>query len=68
VFLLSPKSCANLSSESGDRELDLGELTHGLLFIPVGTSYVVTRFATAPESLLVYYTITDRSASARIPL
>ena len=34
----------------------------------VGTSYVVTRFATALESLLVYYTITDKSASARIPL
>jgi hypothetical protein len=28
----------------------------------VGTSYVVTRFAMAPESLLVYYTIIDRSA------
>jgi hypothetical protein len=27
VFLLSPKSCANLWSDSGDRELDLGELT-----------------------------------------
>jgi hypothetical protein len=29
VFLLSPKSCANPWSDSGDRELDLGELTHG---------------------------------------
>jgi hypothetical protein len=29
-FLLSPKSCANPWSESGDRELDLEELTHGL--------------------------------------
>jgi hypothetical protein len=29
VFLLSPKSCANPWSESGDRELDLEELTHG---------------------------------------
>jgi hypothetical protein len=27
VFLLSPKSCANPWSESGDHELDLGELT-----------------------------------------
>jgi hypothetical protein len=34
----------------------------------VGVSYVVTKFATMPESLLVYYTITDKSASARIPL
>jgi hypothetical protein len=34
----------------------------------VGVSYVVTKFATAPESLLVYYTITDKSTSARIPL
>jgi hypothetical protein len=34
VFLLSPKSCANPWSESGDRDLDLGELTCGLLFIP----------------------------------
>jgi hypothetical protein len=30
VFLLSPMSCANLWSESGDRELDLEELTRGL--------------------------------------
>jgi hypothetical protein len=29
VFLVSPKSCANPWSESVDRELDLGELTHG---------------------------------------
>jgi hypothetical protein len=29
VFLLSPKSCANSWSESGDWELDLGELTRG---------------------------------------
>jgi hypothetical protein len=29
VFLLSPKSCSNLWSESGDRELDLEELTRG---------------------------------------
>jgi 23S rRNA C2498 (ribose-2'-O)-methylase RlmM len=29
----------------------------------VGTSYVITRFVMAPESLLVYYTITDKSAS-----
>jgi hypothetical protein len=29
VFLLSPKSCANPWSDSGDRELDLGELTRG---------------------------------------
>jgi hypothetical protein len=34
VFLLSPMSCANPWSESGDRELDLEELTRGLLFIP----------------------------------
>jgi hypothetical protein len=34
----------------------------------VGVSYVVTKFATAPDSLLVYYMITDKSASARIPL
>jgi hypothetical protein len=30
----------------------------------VGTSYIITRFATVPESLLVYYMITDRSAKA----
>jgi hypothetical protein len=29
MFLLSPKSCANPWSDSGVRELDLGELTHG---------------------------------------
>jgi hypothetical protein len=29
VFLLSPKSCANLWSNLGDREMDLGELTRG---------------------------------------
>jgi hypothetical protein len=29
VFLLSPKSCANPWSDSGDQELDLGELTRG---------------------------------------
>jgi hypothetical protein len=29
VFLLSPKSCANLWNNLGDRELDLGELTRG---------------------------------------
>jgi hypothetical protein len=34
VFLLSPMSCANPCSEKGDRDLDLGELTRGLLFIP----------------------------------
>jgi hypothetical protein len=34
----------------------------------VGISYIVTKFTTAPESLLVYYTTTDKSASARIPL
>jgi hypothetical protein len=34
VFLLSPKSCVKPWSESGDRELDLEELTRGLLFIP----------------------------------
>jgi hypothetical protein len=34
VFLLSPKSCANSWSESGDRDLDLEELTRGLLFMP----------------------------------
>jgi hypothetical protein len=34
----------------------------------VGVSYVVTRFATTLESLWVYYMITDKSASARIPL
>jgi hypothetical protein len=33
VFLLSPKSCANPWSESGDQELDLGEFTRRLLFI-----------------------------------
>jgi hypothetical protein len=33
VFPLSPKSCANPWSESGDQELDLEELTRGLLFI-----------------------------------
>jgi hypothetical protein len=34
----------------------------------VGVSYVVTRLATAEERMWVYYTITDKSASARIPL
>jgi hypothetical protein len=34
VFLLFPKCCAFLWSESEDRELDLGELTCGLLFNP----------------------------------
>jgi hypothetical protein len=29
VFILSPKSCANLWSDLGDRELDSGELTRG---------------------------------------
>jgi hypothetical protein len=29
VFLLSPKSCTNPWSDSGDRKLDLGELTRG---------------------------------------
>jgi hypothetical protein len=29
VFLLSPKSSSNPWSESGDRELDLEELTRG---------------------------------------
>jgi hypothetical protein len=29
VFLLSPKSCTNLWSDSGDWKLDLGELTRG---------------------------------------
>jgi hypothetical protein len=29
VFLLSPKSCSDPWSESGDRQLDLEELTHG---------------------------------------
>jgi hypothetical protein len=29
VFLLSPKSCSDPRSESGDQELDLGELTRG---------------------------------------
>jgi hypothetical protein len=29
LFLLSPKSCANTWSESGDQELDLEELTRG---------------------------------------
>jgi hypothetical protein len=29
VVLLSPKSCSDLWSESGDRELDLEELTCG---------------------------------------
>jgi hypothetical protein len=34
----------------------------------VGVSYVVTKVATALETLWVYYTITDKSASAWIPL
>jgi hypothetical protein len=34
----------------------------------VGLSYVVTKFTMVLKSLLVYYTITDKSASARIPL
>jgi hypothetical protein len=33
VFLLSLKSYANPWSEIGDRELDLEELSRGLLFI-----------------------------------
>jgi hypothetical protein len=35
---------------------------------PVSVSYVVTKFTMAPKSLLVYYMIIDKSASARIPL
>jgi hypothetical protein len=31
VFLLSPKSCANPWSDSGDQELDLEELTRGVV-------------------------------------
>jgi hypothetical protein len=38
VFLLSPKSCANPWSDSGDRELDLGVLTR-VLFIPTSSSH-----------------------------
>jgi hypothetical protein len=34
----------------------------------VGISYVITKFSTALESLFVYYTITDTSASAWILL
>jgi hypothetical protein len=34
----------------------------------VGVFYDVTKFATALESLLVYYMITDKSTSARILL
>jgi hypothetical protein len=34
----------------------------------VGVSYVVTKVATTLESMWVYYIITDKSASARIPL
>jgi hypothetical protein len=34
----------------------------------VGVSYVVTKFATMPESMLVYYTTTNKSASAQILL
>jgi hypothetical protein len=36
------------------------------MVVPFGISYVVTDFAMALESLLVYYTITDKSTSARI--
>jgi hypothetical protein len=34
----------------------------------VGISYVVTKFAMVPESLLVYYMIIDKSTSAQILL
>jgi hypothetical protein len=34
----------------------------------VGVSYVVTKFAMVPESLLAYYMTKDTSASARMPL
>jgi hypothetical protein len=40
VFLLSPKSCSDPWSESGDRELDLEELTR-VLFIPSCPGYIV---------------------------
>jgi hypothetical protein len=38
------------------------------LFFTVGVFYVVTKFATAPKSLLVYYTVIDTSARTRKPL
>jgi hypothetical protein len=39
------------------------------LGLAVGVSYVVTKFATVLlESLWVYYTITNKSTSAQIPL
>jgi hypothetical protein len=38
VFLLSPKSCTNPWSDSGDRELDLGELTRGVVH-PVSSGH-----------------------------
>jgi hypothetical protein len=34
----------------------------------VGISFVITKFATAPERLLVYYTTIDKFASTWIPL
>jgi hypothetical protein len=34
VFLLSPKSCLDPWSESGDRELDLEDFDPRVLFIP----------------------------------
>jgi hypothetical protein len=36
VSLLSPKSCAKPWSDSGDRELDFGELTHRFGRLGVG--------------------------------
>jgi hypothetical protein len=41
VFLLSPKSCTNPWRDSGDRELDLGELTHGCCSSPSGPALPV---------------------------
>jgi hypothetical protein len=39
VFLLSPKSCSDPWSESGDRELDLGGVDPRVLFIPSCLGY-----------------------------
>jgi hypothetical protein len=53
-----PTSCSTCEVQA----LKNLELAH------VGVSYTVTKFTTSPESLLVYYTITDKSASTRILL
>jgi hypothetical protein len=45
-----------------------GEFVGVCILVIVGVSYIASRFATMQETQLVYYTITDRSTSAQMPL